>query len=401
MGTIKLDGQTGCSSTLVSNKFLDEYMPNASGEFVKIYLYLLRAFSNPNANISVCNIADIFNCTEKDVIRALRYWEHIGLLKLGFNENKQLISIVLLPVCDNLGNSLISENSATSAKSANIMDAASSNHISSDNKVTPTNKANINNANINIANTNNTNTNIISEVGKYSKKVYTANELATFKSQEAVIEFLYLAEKYIGKTLSGSDVNTLLYFYDVLGFDAELIEYLIEYCVTNGHKSLRYIEKVALSWADEGIDSIDKARDKSETFSKTCYPVLKAFGITGRNPGEDEKAFVVKWTNSYGFTMDIIIDACKRTLSATSKPSFKYADSILTKWHEKGIRNLSDVKELDIEHQKNKITYNQTHNQTHSSADKKSDIKSKNTFNDFNQRTYNYEALEKELLNNV
>jgi DNA replication protein DnaD len=99
--------------------------------------------------------------------------------------------------------------------------------------------------------------------------------------------------------------------------------------------------------------------------------------------------------------MDIIIDACKRTLSATSKPSFKYADSILTKWHEKGIRNLSDVKELDIEHQKNKITYNQTHNQTHSSADKKSDIKSKNTFNDFNQRTYNYEALEKELLNNV
>lgn len=389
MGTIKLDGQTGCSATFVSNRFLDEYMPNANGEFVKIYLYLLRTFSEPDADISVCHIADVFHHTEKDIIRALKYWEQAGLLKLGFDNHKMLTHISLIPImpepsCGDSAN--ISDDSDTTTETP-----ADSQPVNQDKRTTaPAETTSVAEAR--------------REAGEAStnaahmktKKVYTADELAAFKTQSEVIEFLYLAEKYIGKTLSGSDINTLLYFYDVLGFEVELIEYLIEYCVTNGHKSLRYMEKVALSWAEEGIDNVEKARSNTDTYSRTCYPVLKAFGITGRNPGVEEKAFVVKWTNSYGFTMDIIVDACKRTLSATSKPSFKYADSILTKWHEKGIKNLNDVKVLDIEHQKNKLTYNQTH----SNSDK-NENKQKNSFNNFNQRTYNYEDLEKELLKNI
>lgn len=94
--------------------------------------------------------------------------------------------------------------------------------------------------------------------------------------------------------------------------------------------------------------------------------------------------------------MDIVLDACNRTMNAIHQPSFEYADSILTKWKEKGIRTLSDVKLLDGEHQKNKAAYkkNQTDNNETSA-------KPKNSFNNFNQRTYNYESLEKELLNNV
>lgn len=355
MGAIKLDGQTGCSTTLVSNKFIDEYMPVANGEFVKIYLYLLRAYGEPGADISVCHIADVFNHTEKDVIRALKYWEQAGLLSLGFDKDKILTNIRFLPF----------EHEETA--------------INTDKK-----------------------TEIIKD--KPIKKVYTADELSAFRNHGEVVELLYLAEKYIGKTLSGSDTNTLLYFYDVLGFEVDLIEYLIEYCVTNGHKSLRYMEKVALSWAEEGIDNAEKARLSTDTYSSTCYPVLKAFGITGRNPGSEEKAYIVKWTNSYGFNMDIIIDACKRTLSATSKPSFKYADSILTKWHEKGIKNISDVKVLDVEHQKRKnadVRNNENKTPDNRNTDNKNTDKSKNSFNNFNQRTYNYEALEKELLNNV
>lgn len=378
MGTIKLGGQTGCSTTLISNKFIDEYMPNANGEFVKIYLYLLRAYNEPGADITVCHIADVFNHTEKDVIRALKYWEQVGLLALGFDKDKILTNISFIPfehektiTTNSVVDSTIIGNSATVVSSA----------------VTE-----------NIVNTNTDMKSVSSDV-KSAKKVYTADELASFKKHSEVVELLYLAEKYIGKTLSSSDTNTLLYFYDVLGFEVELIEYLIEYCVTNGHKSLRYMEKVAISWAEDGIDNAEKARLSTDTYSRTCYPVLKAFGITGRNPGSEEKAFIVKWTNSYGFNMDIIIDACKRTLSATSKPSFKYADSILTKWHEKGIKNINDIKVLDIEHQNNKNSYNR--NTDNKNTDTKNNDKPKNSFNNFNQRTYNYEALEKELLNNV
>ncbi len=412
MGTIKLEGKSGCSATLISNRFLDEYMPNANGEFVKIYLYLLRALSSPDMEISVCHIADIFNHTEKDVIRALKYWEQIGLLELGFNSDKIITNICMKPLVSDYmttdgTNIEISTFSASKSQAlTHIHKEITSGAIKPEIPAEPVKAADSNteqnhvNNNSSILQTKlsaDSVKQVITASVKPAKKVYTADEIDAFNEKSDVIEFLYLAQKYIGKPLSGTDVNTLLYFYDILGFEADLIEYLIEYCITNGHKSLRYMEKVAITWADEGINTVELARANTELYSSSCYPVLKAFGLSGRNPGEGEKALIIKWTNSYGFTMDIILDACNRTMNAIHQPSFEYADSILSKWKERGIRTLSDIKVLDGEHQKNKTAYNKNH--TDSKPENSS--KSKNTFNDFNQRTYNYESLEKELLNNI
>ena len=98
MGGFKLEGSAGCTDTLVSNRFIDEFMPSANGEFVKIYLYLLRALSSNSSGLSICRIADIFNHTEKDIIRALKYWEQIGLLDLCFDSDKTLTNITLKPI---------------------------------------------------------------------------------------------------------------------------------------------------------------------------------------------------------------------------------------------------------------------------------------------------------------
>ena len=59
-------------ATLVANTFIDEYMANASGEYVKVYLYLLR---HQQDAVSIEQIADALNHTESDVKRALAYWE--------------------------------------------------------------------------------------------------------------------------------------------------------------------------------------------------------------------------------------------------------------------------------------------------------------------------------------
>lgn len=430
MGTIKLEGSSQTMATIVSNYFLDEYMPNANGEFVKIYLYLLRALSSPDMDISICHIADIFNHTEKDVVRALRYWEQIGLLDLKFDSNKVLTNIKMKPLItdytttdgsnieistfvapksqpvarihnemtDSHRNNTLTDNHKNSALTSNRMDSELPvNHMDNDN---------INTDNINTDNV--APDNIPSDKASatlksfnmaqpdFSKKVYTANEISSFNEKSEVVEFMYIAQKLLGKTLSASDVNTLLFFYDVLGFDSDLIVYLLEYAISNNHRQMRYIEKTAISWANEGIDTVDKAKASTELYSSRCYPVLKAFGISGRNPGAGEKALIVKWTDSYGFPMDIVLDACNRTMNAIHQPSFEYADSILTKWKEKGIRTLSDVKLLDGEHQKNKAAYKKNHTDNNETS-----ARPKNSFNNFNQRTYNYESLEKELLNNV
>ena len=72
--------QDGCAGvTVVSNRFIDEFMPQANDAQLKIYLYLLRAVS-AGLPLDISEIADAFNHTEKDVMRALKYWEKRGVL---------------------------------------------------------------------------------------------------------------------------------------------------------------------------------------------------------------------------------------------------------------------------------------------------------------------------------
>ncbi|MBO5523011.1 MAG: DNA replication protein DnaD, partial [Roseburia sp.] len=90
MPKITIHNDSDTSVTSVSNIFIDEYMSDANGEFVKIYLYLLRLMNAPDASVSLSSIADKFEHTEKDVKRALCYWERMRLLRLEYDENQNL-----------------------------------------------------------------------------------------------------------------------------------------------------------------------------------------------------------------------------------------------------------------------------------------------------------------------
>ena len=79
--------------TILPNAFLDGYMPHANGEFVKIYLYLLRVSQDPAKSVSLSQIADRMTCTENDVVRAVRYWEKTGLLIVETDEKRNIAGI--------------------------------------------------------------------------------------------------------------------------------------------------------------------------------------------------------------------------------------------------------------------------------------------------------------------
>ena len=98
MATLNLHNQINQDTVMVSGIFIDEYMPKANGEFVKIYLYLLRSRQKTNPKLSLSHMADIFHLTEHDVLRALSYWEKEGLLRLSFDFNHSLTDITLLDV---------------------------------------------------------------------------------------------------------------------------------------------------------------------------------------------------------------------------------------------------------------------------------------------------------------
>ena len=87
MNRLSLNLETPKHSTELSNEFIDKYMPLANGEFVKVYLYLLRCVSDNHKTISVSALADFFNQTEADIMRALRYWDKVGAIILTFNND--------------------------------------------------------------------------------------------------------------------------------------------------------------------------------------------------------------------------------------------------------------------------------------------------------------------------
>ena len=102
-----------------------------------------------------------------------------------------------------------------------------------------------------------------------------------------------------------------------------------------------------MNWHEKGIVTVDMAKEYTSTFSKEGFAVMKAFGISDRRPGDSEQAMIRKWFREYGFTKDIVLEACGRTLKAIHKPSFSYADKILSDWKKGGVRVLADVGMMD------------------------------------------------------
>ena len=380
MEKIVLEKSPLADVTLISNLFLDKYMPKANGEYVKVYLYILRCSTMADAILSVDSMASSLELTESDVTRALRYWDQTGILGVEFNSKNNLSKIVIKDLRNDLPITfkLVPEVATTST----IASSTASPFKVDKQPVIAKPVANFDDS-----------TEFIP-----MQRQFTTSELSTLTADEDIKELLYISQTYLGKTLSSTETNTILYFYDGLKFPIDLIEYLIEYCVSNGHTAMKYIETVALSWAKDNITTVDMAKARVASVKGNSYPIMKAFGLSGRNLATSEQEFVIKWTDEYGFSLDMILDACNRTINTIHQPSFQYADSILQRWLKNGIKTLADVKTLDNIHE-TKVKDSVSKSQLQSNYDYTNKPTVKNNFNSFKtQREYDYTALERDLL---
>lgn len=354
MKKLTLKNRFQTNATLLPNDFIDNYMVNANGEFVKVYLFLLRHLDDPCSSLTIPMIADCLNNTENDVLRAFRYWETSGLLLLERDAEDRITGIELQKM------------TSVKKSGADVMAAPSLPVPEAPAAEEP-------------------------EAPVAAPAVPSnAVQLDTFRAQKEIKSLLFIAEQYLGKTLTRTDMETITYFYDTLNMSADLIEYLLETCVENGHKSMHYIRKVALSWCDSGIETVSQAKEQSQSYNKNCFTVLNAFGIKNRGPAASELTYIRKWAEDYGFTADMIEEACRRTISATHQPSFEYADTILTRWHENHVRSLKDVTILDEAFQKEKAAQRIASVRTRTPA---------RNLNNFERRNYDMDSLEEQLLN--
>lgn len=359
--TIYQDNYT--DATVISNRFIDEFMCAANDAQLKIYLYLIRMMS-AKLSTSISDIADKFNYTEKDVMRALKYWEKNHLLTLDYDENKNVIGIHLMN---------FSAAPASTAQIAPVPSVSVPSMMPQASVVPISSKFNADASQTEESSTENA----------YIKPNYTLDELKAFKSNEATSRLLFITEQYLKKTLSPNEVRTILFISDKLGFSEDLIDYLIQYCVDRDKKDLRYIEKVAISWAQQGITTPKQAARLAGKYDKSVYEIMKALGKNS-TPTQTEAAYITRWCKEYGFTTDVIFAACERTVLATDKHRFEYADSILNSWYKAGVHHKNDIQPLDDSYRKTKSVKSP----------------SGNKFNQFKQNNYDFDTLEQELLSN-
>lgn len=355
MQRLTLRKQCKCNTTIIENEFIDTYMPKANGEHVKVYLYLLRHLNAHDSSITLTDMIDCLDSTERDVLRALTYWEQEGLLLIAYDASQNICGVDIAS---------ISANNVAPAPNPQPTTI----ETRTETPIVPVQPV------------------AVEAPLEVDEPIIKSTNTA---SRKEFRQLLFMTEQYLGKVLSRTDIDTISYFYDSLNFSIPLIEFLVEYCIENGHCSMHYIKSVAVAWSKANITTIDKAKAQIANFNKDYYTVLKAFGITGRHPVASEKQFVDRWTKEQGFSMELILEACARTIANIHQPSFEYADSILNSWNAKKVHYLSDLEKIDQEYQNSKKK---------KVASEKANT-SKNSFNNFQQRSYDIDSLEKKLLN--
>ena len=373
MSSLILSTESSEGYTSVSNIFISEYVPGANGEFVKVYLYLLHLMSLRSNNISISLLADTFNQTEADIMRALRYWDSLDVISLSFNGPGNGLSNIVLRDIKHTGQAANAMADPIAAESASV-NSTSSYQTETVRAAKPDIKQ----------------TEVI-YTAEPSKVSYSKEQLNGFLANDNFSMLLFVIEQYMGRPLSTKETNSIVYFYDGLKLSTDLIEYLFEYCVEHNKKSINYIEKVALSWASKNIHTIAEAKEETSNHTDYVYQIMKAFGLSNREPAQHEKAMIAKWADTYCFDTDMIIEACNRTIKAIHQPSFEYADTILANWKNSNVSSLEDVKKADAAYAAgNNIKPKQT----------ASSKPANNRFNNFQQRGKKSDDWYNSLLSN-
>jgi len=360
MGFIKPKDAMERLYTPISNTFIDEYLPRANPSFVCVYLSGYRLFHHGMAEVTNSALAEKLGLLASDVRRAWQYWEAEKLVKLHAAAGGEEYDVEFLPVAVDLAKD--GADRAEPRAEAN------------------TGRAEANKAEPRIA-------------LQPERPEYTVDELTKqSESNDEVRRLFSVAEKLYAKPLKYTELNLLLGLLDWVKLPLGVIEVLLEYCLSNEHRSWRYIEKVALDWADNGIDTVEAAEAYIHRFSNEYREIMKAFGQSRRDPTTKEIAYMKKWLTEFDMPIALVKEACDRTIMQIGQPKYSYADTIVTDWHEKGARTIEAVEALEEAFRKNAGAQAEARAKG-KDAPKAKPAKSK--FNNYTGRKWDYEMLER------
>ncbi len=175
---------------------------------------------------------------------------------------------------------------------------------------------------------------------------------AIIQSDANIAELFKIAETLLG-TLNPSMQNSLIWMHNYLGLKKEVILILIGYCIDKNKTNASYIDKIALSWAENEINSLESATAEVERLNSahTYINEIKQIFELRQNPTTNQQKFISQWQND-GFSTDLLRYAYEKTVEQINKVSFEYINKILISWKESGFKSSEDVKNAEEEYKK-------------------------------------------------
>lgn len=398
--------------TTIYNSFIEDYMPAANGSYVKVYLYIAKCLQAKESNFSISSLADQLENTEKDILRALMYWEKKGLMSL--NRDKATGEILglemLIPFAErdfDTYENTAKESAASLGVDSDLSETGALNRRNSD--LSETGALDRRNSDFSETDAANTSTyessgtdapsNVNSDVHRASNSAQENNSSAVkpiqvpleqiqeLSANEDFVWVCNVVESYLERPMKPTEIQLITYLYGTLHFSRELILHLYDYCISMGKTACNYIQTVALSWHEQGIKTPEQAQNASVRYLASYNAVSKALGL-GRGLAEIEKKYVDHWQNDWNMDLSVILEACNRTVLKLHHADFKYTEGILSHWNEQNVRTLQGVEQSDLHYAQTK---EQKEKKKPSTSGKQTP---RNQFQNFKQRDVSSEELQ-------
>lgn len=385
--------------TTIYNSFIEDYMPAANGSYVKVYLYIAKCLQAKESNFSISSLADQLENTEKDILRALMYWEKKGLMSL--NRDKATGEILglemLIPFAErdfDTYENTAKESAASLGVDSDLSETGALNRRNSDFSETDA-------ANTSTYESSGTDapSNVNSDVHRASSSAQEKNsstvkpiqvspeQIQELSANEDFVWVCNVVESYLERPMKPTEIQLITYLYGTLHFSRELILHLYDYCISMGKTACNYIQTVALSWHEQGIKTPEQAQNASVRYLASYNAVSKALGL-GRGLAEIEKKYVDHWQNDWNMDLSVILEACNRTVLKLHHADFKYTEGILSHWNEQNVRTLQGVEQSDLHYAQTK---EQKEKKKPSTSGKQTP---RNQFQNFKQRDVSSEELQ-------
>ena len=252
--------------TCVPNAFIDEYLAEASGEYVRVYLYLLRHLRE---NLKIHSIADALNLTDYDIKRAIFYWEKRGIFKEG--TAKAVEEEIRSEEAARHSEEVLHRKQANNFTKLSFFAEKNQKHL-------PLTEKNSSLAEQNVSFT--------------QRNLLPIEEKKQEINEEEFEGILYVAQYLLPGGVSRSHIQKFEYMVEYLGMSSELIEFLLDYCASIDKTSPRYIESVALDWHEKRIQTVKQAKSLIEQFDLTKKSRKQNARQDAGKPEEKKNRFV-------------------------------------------------------------------------------------------------------------